>query len=76
MIPDPARILPGRGAHIHSTMECLASARRRRAFGRALRLPTGPDTSAVEEFVAGTAVTANRHIDGEDAQSPLTKQGR
>ncbi|MFD1369176.1 YlxR family protein [Actinoplanes sichuanensis] len=38
LLPDPARRLPGRGAHLHPDPACFAQAERRRAFGRALRL--------------------------------------
>jgi predicted RNA-binding protein YlxR (DUF448 family) len=37
VVPDPARTAPGRGAHVHPTLECYALAERRRAFTRALR---------------------------------------
>jgi predicted RNA-binding protein YlxR (DUF448 family) len=51
--PDPGRRLPGRGASLHPSAECLALAERRRAFGRALR-QTGPlDLSAVRATVGG-----------------------
>ncbi|MBW8767983.1 MAG: YlxR family protein [Geodermatophilales bacterium] len=39
LVPDPRRRLPGRGASVHPTPECLHAAERRRAFVRALRLP-------------------------------------
>src|SRR5262249_61931454 len=41
LIPDPQARLPGRGAYLHPSLECLELARRRRAFPRALRA-TGP----------------------------------
>src|SRR5258708_15482253 len=41
VIPDPQARLPGRGAYLHPSLECLELARRRRAFPRALRA-TGP----------------------------------
>ncbi|WP_218120791.1 YlxR family protein [Geodermatophilus sp. DSM 45219] len=41
LVPDPRRRLPGRGASLHPTPECLRTAERRRAFARALRLPGG-----------------------------------
>ncbi len=41
LVPDPRRTLPGRGASLHPTPECLHAAERRRAFPRALRLPGG-----------------------------------
>ena len=46
-VPDPAHRLPGRGAHLHPTAECLALAERRRAFPRALRAAAGLDLGAV-----------------------------
>ncbi|CAN5265779.1 YlxR family protein [soil metagenome] len=50
--PDPARRLPGRGAHLHPTPECLALALRRQAFSRALRAPGPLASGPVEEYVA------------------------
>ncbi|WP_208983501.1 YlxR family protein [Geodermatophilus obscurus] len=44
LVPDPRRRLPGRGASLHPTPECLRTAERRRAFLRALRLPGGGST--------------------------------
>ena len=41
LVPDPRRRLPGRGASLHPTPECLHAAERRRAFPRALHLPGG-----------------------------------
>ena len=41
VIPDPQARMPGRGAYLHPSLECLELARRRRAFPRALRA-TGP----------------------------------
>ena len=38
LVADPARRLPGRGAHVHPDPACVALAERRRAFGRALRV--------------------------------------
>ena len=43
----PGAGLPGRGAWIHPDPDCLTAADRRRAWGRALRVPGVPDTSAV-----------------------------
>jgi uncharacterized protein len=37
VVADAAASLPGRGAWLHPAAECLESALRRRAFGRALR---------------------------------------
>ncbi|MEO5983160.1 MAG: YlxR family protein [Pedococcus sp.] len=48
LVPDPWRRLPGRGAWLHPTDDCLEQALRRRAFGRALRVgaTTGPEAVA------------------------------
>jgi uncharacterized protein len=51
LVPDPARRLPGRGAHLHPDSACLAQAERRRAFPRALRVPAPLDTAAVHALV-------------------------
>jgi uncharacterized protein len=49
--PDPLRRAPGRGAWLHPSVECVALAERRRAFGRALRLSAPVDSAPVREFV-------------------------
>ena len=54
-VPDPLGIAPGRGAHLHPTAACYELAVRKKAFGRALRVPTGVDGAAVGEYVAGLA---------------------
>ncbi|OWY82429.1 MULTISPECIES: YlxR family protein [Rhodococcus] len=54
VIPDPRRRLPGRGAWLHPTPECLGLAVRRRAFGRALRVTGQPDTAALDQLVGST----------------------
>ncbi|MBK7721647.1 MAG: YlxR family protein [Austwickia sp.] len=50
--PDPRRQLPGRGAWLHPDPACLEQARRRRAFGRALRVADRRDLSAVDAIDA------------------------
>jgi predicted RNA-binding protein YlxR (DUF448 family) len=52
LVPDPRGRLPGRGAHLHPTPDCLALAERRRAFGRALRLTSALDVTPVREWVS------------------------
>ena len=49
--PDPRRRAAGRGAYVHPDPVCVASAERRRAFGRALRVPGGTDSSPVVSYV-------------------------
>ncbi|PKW25811.1 YlxR family protein [Phycicoccus duodecadis] len=51
-VPDPECRRSGRGAWIHPSASCLDLAVRRKAFGRALRSSTGPDTTSVAERVA------------------------
>ena len=51
--PDPEGIAPGRGAHLHPTIECYDLAVRRKAFARALRLEGGPSSAPVGAYVAG-----------------------
>ena len=55
--PDPARRLPGRGAHLHPDPACLASAVKRRAFGRALRIDGVPDTTELAEHIQASTTT-------------------
>ncbi|WP_218617250.1 YlxR family protein [Cryptosporangium aurantiacum] len=50
-VPDPARRLPGRGAWLHPDPACFVLAERRRAFGRALRVPGVPDAEEVREYL-------------------------
>ncbi|KAB1890807.1 MULTISPECIES: YlxR family protein [Microbacterium] len=49
LIPDERAVLPGRGAWVHPTPECMEAALRRRAFGRALRVNTQLDTRTFEQ---------------------------
>jgi len=46
-VPDPVRMLPGRGAHLHRDAACLAQAERRRALPRALRVAGPLDLTAL-----------------------------
>nr|WP_314841284.1 YlxR family protein [uncultured Microbacterium sp.] len=48
LIVDERAVLPGRGAWVHPTRECMDAALRRRAFGRALRVSGDPDTRSIE----------------------------
>ena len=47
VVPDVAAILPGRGAWVHATEQCISAAIKRRAFGRALRVQTALSIDAV-----------------------------
>jgi uncharacterized protein len=55
LVPDLRGRLPGRGAHLHPTPDCLALAERRRAIGRALRLTEAYDVTLVRDWVQGHA---------------------
>jgi len=52
---DPSAILPGRGAWVHPTAECVEASIKRRAFGRALRSSASLDTAKVLEAVRAMA---------------------
>ena len=54
VIPDPARKLPGRGAHLHPTMQCLERAERSKALPRALRVVGQLDITALREEIEGS----------------------
>ena len=53
VVPDAAALLPGRGAWVHLTQDCVATAVKRRAFGRALRVTTALDVALVIAAVEG-----------------------
>ncbi|MGH3457160.1 YlxR family protein [Aeromicrobium sp.] len=55
MTPDERGSLPGRGAHLHPDPRCLELARRRRAFGRALRVEGPIDTDLLDAIVGPAA---------------------
>ena len=59
---DTATNLPGRGAWLHPTQQCLSAAIRRRAFGRALRITGSPDTSAAVEHINGLGHAATEQV--------------
>jgi predicted RNA-binding protein YlxR (DUF448 family) len=52
LTPDPRRRLPGRGASLHPTAECLQAAVRRRALPRALRSSASLETGPLEDHIA------------------------
>ena len=51
VVPDPRRVAPGRGAHLHPTTDCLALAVRRRALPRALRVAGTLSTETLREHL-------------------------
>ena len=48
LVVDDSATLPGRGAWLHPTGECLEKALQRRAFGRALRVDGELQTQAIQ----------------------------
>jgi predicted RNA-binding protein YlxR (DUF448 family) len=63
VLPDPDRRAAGRGAWVHPDPDCVALAERRRAYGRALRVPGPADPTAVREYVARRATKPNSKTD-------------
>jgi predicted RNA-binding protein YlxR (DUF448 family) len=61
IVVDSSAILPGRGAWLHPTDECLGKALNRRAFGRALRVQGTLDTAAIRS-----------HLTREQAEEAVT----
>jgi predicted RNA-binding protein YlxR (DUF448 family) len=59
-VPDANRREPGRGAHLHLTLECLEHAERRRALPRALRVEGPLDLSRVRGLLSPSAERAER----------------
>src|SRR5664280_3615058 len=51
VVVDPQLRLPGRGAWLHPTPECLDLAVRRKAFGRALRVKAFLEVAAVGVYI-------------------------
>lgn len=57
LVVDRSATLPGRGAWVHATRDCIESAINRKAFGRALKTGTVLETGQVLELInAATAV--------------------
>ncbi|KAA8746820.1 DUF448 domain-containing protein [Corynebacterium tuscaniense] len=68
IIPDPKRIMPGRGAWITPTLVACEQAESRRAFGRALRVSAKVDTSHVRKYIAvvETTMPAGKAVSEKD----------
>lgn len=73
-VPDVHRRLHGRGAWLHPDRQCLDNAERRRAFGRALRVPGPVDTSEVAAFVEGA--TSERRTPGQGERATYVDKNR
>ncbi|MEJ1156340.1 MULTISPECIES: YlxR family protein [Microbacterium] len=53
LVVDERAVMPGRGAWVHETSECVEAAIRRRAFVRALRVSAPLDTQTIEKRLNG-----------------------
>ncbi|HWM16501.1 MAG TPA: YlxR family protein [Microbacterium sp.] len=53
LVADERASMPGRGAWVHETYECVDAAIRRRAFVRALRVSGPLDTQTFEKRLNG-----------------------
>jgi predicted RNA-binding protein YlxR (DUF448 family) len=53
LVVDERAAMPGRGAWVHETHECMDAAIRRRAFVRALRVSGPLDTQTIEKRLNG-----------------------
>jgi predicted RNA-binding protein YlxR (DUF448 family) len=53
VLPDPERRAPGRGAHLHPTIECFELAVRRKAFPRAFKVPGPLEATGLREQIGG-----------------------
>jgi predicted RNA-binding protein YlxR (DUF448 family) len=53
LVVDERATMPGRGAWVHETRECMEAAIRRRAFVRALRVSSALDTQTIEKRLNG-----------------------
>lgn len=51
LVPDERAVMPGRGAWVHQTPECMDAALRRRAFVRALRVSGPLDMQTIEKHI-------------------------
>jgi hypothetical protein len=77
--PDPRLRMPGRGAWLHPTPECLDLAVQRKAFGRALRVRALLEVTDVGEYIDAreqSVVNAASPIPGQAVQQvPETESG-
>jgi uncharacterized protein len=60
LVPDPGARLPGRGAYLHRSRECLELAQRRRAFTRALRAGGPLGAAQVSEYLGSQPASTSR----------------
>jgi predicted RNA-binding protein YlxR (DUF448 family) len=57
VVVDETKSMPGRGAWLHLSSDCLDKAVRRRAFARALRVSDSPNVTAIVSYMTQKAGT-------------------
>jgi predicted RNA-binding protein YlxR (DUF448 family) len=60
VIPDPSATLPGRGAWVHPTPECIEKSIARKTFGRALRTSSPLNTEQILATVGASSEAPQR----------------
>ncbi|WP_179427990.1 YlxR family protein [Spelaeicoccus albus] len=74
IVPDRPRSAEGRGAWLHFDERCVDQARRRSAFGRALKTSGQVDIGAVESFVKDESFAKGRDTNGTSASRMSNEQ--
>ncbi|MEU5693960.1 YlxR family protein [Actinosynnema sp. NPDC020468] len=69
VVPDTRRRLPGRGAWLHPSPDCLHAAEKRRAFPRAFRVQGPLDVGDVRGHL-------ERHVKTEPGSSRIRQEAR
>ncbi len=67
LLVDEGKSLPGRGAHLHPTTQCLEQAERRKAFYRALKSQKPVDISELVDLVRNKQTTDRLEENGAPA---------
>lgn len=70
VVADPLLRLPGRGAWLHPTPECLDLALRRKAFGRALHVTARLELASVSAYIEARAQSVVT-TDGSTPELPV-----
>jgi len=76
VIPDPSATLPGRGAWVHPTTECVEKSIVRKTFGRALRVSSSLATEqilALVESPRGSTAGESPQTVGTSSEAPQRK---
>lgn len=73
---DPRAERPGRGAWIHPRIDCFELADKRRAWMRAFRLATAPDSSAIRHHLEAEHDNSTDELVGAGAAGLPEKAGR